>query len=300
MARIHHTTIEINQTRLHYAHAGQGPLLLLLHGFPEHWRSWQPQLEALSSTHTVVAPDLRGVNTSSPPGWGYAPDVLLADMVALIDALGFRRATVGGYDTGGMLAWLLAMVFPHRVTRLIAINAPHPALLRHTPPGTRTMREGLRILALALCHLPLLPAWALRARDYALVGHLMRWNSTAPGARPASEVEHYKDAMSTPGAVEAAIETFRAIGSIADIARGEIAADLIRGRMRVAAPTLQIWSHHGATIDTRLNQGITRYVADVETLSVPTCSYRVLHEQPALITSAIGRFLARTDGKGHL
>src|SRR5690349_3758371 len=124
-----HREIIANGVRLHYVEVGQGPLVVLLHGFPEFWYSWRHQLPALASAgFRAVAPDMRGYNLSEkPPGISsYRIDKLVGDVVGLIQALGEQRAVVVGHDWGGAVAWATALGRPEAVERLIVLNAPHP------------------------------------------------------------------------------------------------------------------------------------------------------------------------------
>jgi pimeloyl-ACP methyl ester carboxylesterase len=130
-ARITRRDVHANGLRfsVHEAGPADAPAVLLLHGFPEMARYWWPTMEALADRFRVVAPDLRGCGDSEAPADGddYAVDVLVADGVALLDALGLGRVHLVGHDWGGVLAWWVAAGYPRRVERLVVCNAPHPA-----------------------------------------------------------------------------------------------------------------------------------------------------------------------------
>lgn len=119
---------------LHCVDQGQGEPLIFLHGFPETHRTWRHQLPVLARSHRVIAPDQRGYGRSSKPRGlsAYARDVLMADVMALADALGLDRFTLIGHDWGGGLGWGLAMAHPKRVSRLVILNAPHPWLFQRS------------------------------------------------------------------------------------------------------------------------------------------------------------------------
>jgi len=124
-----HRWVDVGGLRLHCVEAGTGPLVVLLHGFPEFWYAWRHQLPALADAgYRVVAPDLPGYNTSDKPPRvrDYRPSVLAQDVADLIMALDAGSAAVAGHDWGGALAWLLAMQHPERLQRLVVLNAPHP------------------------------------------------------------------------------------------------------------------------------------------------------------------------------
>src|SRR4051795_4743466 len=120
---------EVGDVRLHYVEAGDGPLIVLLHGFPEFWFSWRLQIGPLAAAgFRVVAPDLRGYNLSSRPAdvEAYSADRLAADVRGLIRELGSESALLVGHDWGGTVAWATAMNHPEVVDHLVILNAAHP------------------------------------------------------------------------------------------------------------------------------------------------------------------------------
>src|SRR5262249_22187334 len=138
--------VVLNGLAFHYVEAGTGPLVVLLHGFPEFWYAWRHQIPALAGAgYYVVAPDLRGYNESDKPLGvrNYRIELLVQDVVALIEHTGVRRAVVVGHDWGGVIAWQLAMDHPERVDRLVILNAPHPAaFLRELRRPTQLLRSA--------------------------------------------------------------------------------------------------------------------------------------------------------------
>jgi pimeloyl-ACP methyl ester carboxylesterase len=119
--------------KIHYATLGAGPLVVMIHGFPDFWYTWRHQMAALSDSFQVVAIDQRGYNLSDKPRGveHYAMRLLVADVAAVIRHLGRDRATIVGHDWGGMVAWQFAMSLPAMTERLVVLNLPHPSgLLR--------------------------------------------------------------------------------------------------------------------------------------------------------------------------
>ena len=124
-------TCSANGIALHVAEMGSGPLVLLLHGFPQFWWTWRQQLVDLAdSGYRAVAVDLRGYGASDKPPRGYDTPTLAADIAALVTALGERDAMVVGNDVGGLLAWTMAAMHPRVVRRLAVLGAAHPLRLR--------------------------------------------------------------------------------------------------------------------------------------------------------------------------
>jgi epoxide hydrolase 4 len=157
-----------NGIHLHVAEAGpaDGPLLILLHGFPEYWRSWRHQIGPLASAgYHVLAPDQRGYNLSDKPSGiaAYDLDQLAADVVGLADATGAATFSIVGHDWGASVGWWLAGTMPHRVSRLVALAAPHPAVWRE---GMRSEPEQRRLSRyVGLFRLPWLPEFLARNGD---------------------------------------------------------------------------------------------------------------------------------------
>src|SRR3712207_2916548 len=127
-AWIYHEAI-VNGIRLHYVEAGEGPLVVMLHGFPSFWRSWRYQIPGLAAEgFRVIAPDMRGYNASEKPHGvrNYDVETVTADVAGLIRHVGVACATVVGHEWGGWIAWHMPMRYPDLVDKLIVLNAPHP------------------------------------------------------------------------------------------------------------------------------------------------------------------------------
>jgi pimeloyl-ACP methyl ester carboxylesterase len=114
--------------RIHYATLGKGPLVVMIHGFPDFWYSWRHQMAALADRFQVVAVDQRGYNLSDKPQGveNYDAALLVGDVAAVVRHLGRDRATIVGHDWGGVVAWRFAMMLPQMTEQLIILNLPHP------------------------------------------------------------------------------------------------------------------------------------------------------------------------------
>src|SRR5262249_55077754 len=114
--------------KIHYVTLGKGPLVVLLHGFPDFWYSWRDQMPELAKHFQVVALDLRGYNLSDKPEGveNYAMDKLGGDVAAVLKPLKREKATIVGHDWGGAIAWTFAMTPPDQTERLVILNLPHP------------------------------------------------------------------------------------------------------------------------------------------------------------------------------
>ena len=113
--------------KIHYAAMGKGPLVVMIHGFPDYWYTWRHQMTALAGDHRVVAIDQRGYNLSDKPKGveNYSLNLLVSDVVAVVKQLGQEKAIIVGHDWGGAVAWSFAMRFPEMTDKLIILNLPH-------------------------------------------------------------------------------------------------------------------------------------------------------------------------------
>lgn len=281
MGELRHEYVQINGIRMHYVTAGRGPLVLLLHGFPEFWYSWRHQIPALAEHFTVVAPDQRGYNETDKPGWGYEIDVLVADVVELIKALGHERALLVGHDWGGAVAWATAIAMPHRVERLAILNTPHPAVFaRHLRSNQAQMR---RSWYMGLFLLPWLPEQLIRANDYATIEQSLR-GDTPPGTFSDEEIAAYKDAISRPGALTAGLNWYRAAGMQGP--RGLYAGT----GMRCEVPTLLLWGETDRFLGPELADDTHEFVPDLTLRRMPGVSHWVQQQAPAEVNRSLLEF----------
>ena len=125
---VSHHYADNDGVKIHYVKTGSGPLVVMIHGFPDYWYSWRAQMEALKDNFTVVAMDQRGYNQSDQPEGvtAYAMPNLVADVAAVVAAEGADRATIVGHDWGGAVAWQVAFALPQMVKNLVIMNLPHP------------------------------------------------------------------------------------------------------------------------------------------------------------------------------
>jgi pimeloyl-ACP methyl ester carboxylesterase len=128
LEKVKHGYVENNGVKIHYATIGSGPLIVMLHGFPDFWYTWKEQMETLSDNYKVVAIDLRGYNKSDKPEGveNYKMKFLIGDVAAVIKHFTDEKAVVVGHDWGGAIAWQVAMWRPELVGKLIILSTPHP------------------------------------------------------------------------------------------------------------------------------------------------------------------------------
>ena len=198
---------EVGDQRLHYVEAGEGPLVVLLHGFPEFWYGWRLQLHPLAAAgFRVVAPDLRGYNLSSKPDGvaAYDSGPLAADIRGLVQERGAHSALLVGHDWGGTVAWATAMHHPEVVDRLAILNAAHPRKLSQGLHHPGQLRKSWYFFFFAL---PELPESVVHANHW----HFFRnFLDDAHPAYSSEELDRYVEAWSQPGAATAMINYYRA------------------------------------------------------------------------------------------
>ena len=271
----------INGIRLHWMEQGSGPLVLLLHGFPEFWYSWRAQIPALAERFHVVAPDLRGYNTSEKPPTGYDLATLTDDVVALIDAFGAERAHIVGHDWGGVIAWAAAMRFPQRTDRLVVLNAPHPMRFQEV---IRTPRQLLRSSYAFFFQLPLLPEALLGANRCWLLARGMQRSAVVKEVFTGDVLDRYREAMSRPGALRAALAYYRASF------RERNRLPRIVGDGTVRAPTLLLWGVHDQALGKELTEGLERWVPDLRVVYLD-CGHWTQQERPKEVNRHLLEFL---------
>lgn len=231
---VSHRRILTNGVTLHVATAGpeDGPLVLLLHGFPEFWYGWRKQIEPLAAAgFRVWVPDQRGYNLSEKPGpiSAYAIEQLALDVVGLMDAAGVKKASVVGHDWGAAVAWWVALRHSERVEKLSILNVPHPVvMLRHLGRSWAQLKKSWYM---GMFQLPFLPERALTRADGVPMAKGIA-KTAKKGTFTREELERYREAWLQPGAASGMINWYRA----ALRARPKIPEDI-----RIHVPTLIIW-----------------------------------------------------------
>jgi epoxide hydrolase 4 len=279
----HHFAV-INGLRLHYVEAGSGPLVILLHGFPEFWYSWRHQLPVLAAAgFRVVAPDLRGYGESDkPPGvQAYQIERLTGDVLGLIHHLGYTAAHIVGHDWGGGIAWMMPMHHPAAVERLAILNAPHPAIFFQQ---IRKPWQLFKSWYIFFFQLPGLPEFLLRLGGFASLMRTFRSQPVRPGAFTPDDVERYRRAIARPGALTAAVNYYRAAFRRN---RGRVPP----GMKPIAQPTLVIWGERDHYLDARLLEGMEAWATNLRVERLADASHWVQNDAPERVNRLLVEFL---------
>lgn len=283
--------IPTNGLHLHAAAAGpqDGPLVILLHGFPEFWYGWQGQIGPLArSGLRVVAPDMRGYNLSDKPKGveNYTLDKLSADVAGIIDHFGRQKAVVVGHDWGGIVAWYLAMHQPERLHGLTVMNAPHPGVSREVirRPLLRQFPKSAYILFFQFAGLA---EWSLRFNRFAALRRSML-SSSRPGTFTDEDMRRYIEAWRQSGALTGGLNYYRALAR-KSAARKENRHQMTR--QKISVPTLILWGNQDPFLDPVLADWSLSWAGSARLVRFPEATHWVQHEEAARVNHRILEFL---------
>lgn len=272
---------ELGDVRLHYVEEGEGPLVVLLHGFPEFWYGWRFQIPALAEAgFRVVAPDMRGYNLSSKPEGvkAYDLDVLAQDVHDLIRERGAERAFVAGHDWGAAVASWVAMKHPEVVDRLAILNVPHPRRMLH---GLRTPRQLARSWYMFFFQIPWLPERIAGADVFP--GFRGAFKDARPGAFTEDDLRRYEEAWAQPGASTAMINYYRAA----------LRQNPLKSEQRIdpiEAPTRVIWGERDWALGAELAEPERRDVPNLDQVVFLDATHWVQHDQPERVNELLIEF----------
>ena len=276
--------VHTNGVRLHVRVAGpdDGPLVLLLHGFPEGSYGWRHQVPYLAGAgYRVWAPDQRGYGASDKPERiaAYGLDALADDAEGLIDGAGRRHAVVVGHDWGGVVAWHLARRSPQRVSKLVVLNVPHPSVMRaHLRTNLAQFRRSLYVLAFQV---PRLPERALGRHDgWALARAMVR--TSRPGTFSEVDIAAYRRTWSGTNALRAMLDWYRAALRHPP-ARGSAS--------RITVPTLLVWGAQDRFLGSEMAQPSIELCDDGRLVVIDDATHWLQHEEPDMINALIDGFV---------
>ncbi len=274
---------------LHVARAGpeDGPLVILLHGFPEFWYGWRRQIPTLAAAgYRVWAPDQRGYNLSDKPEQigDYRVSRLVEGVIARIAAAGRRDAVLVGHDWGAVVAWATAMAHPERVARLAVLNAPHPTVTARAMRNGWSQRRKSRYMV--FFQLPRVPEWLL-GRDGFRPARRALVASGLPGTFDQEDLDRYREAWSQPGAPRAMLDWYR-------VAFRRPPRAVARPRtvtLRVPMSTLILWGEHDVFLGRELAAPSLEFCMQGKLHSVDA-SHWLQHDRSAEVNALLLEFLA--------
>lgn len=265
--------------KIHYATLGEGPLVVMLHGFPDYWYTWHRQMRVLAKDHKVVAIDMRGYNKSDKPKGvaKYAMRLLVGDVVAVIRHFGRKKATIVGHDWGGAVAWQFAMHVPQMTERLIVCNLPHPRGMMRELRKNAAQRKSSQY-----------------ARDFQKDGahENLTAESLARWVKDPKLRVRYVEAFRRSD-FEAMTNYYKAnYPSVAADTDGEAAAPMSMPRVR--APVLMIYGlDDKALLPSALNGTWNWLDSDLTLVTIPKAGHFVQHDAHELVSRSMRMWLRR-------
>ena len=268
--------------QLHAVAAGpaDGPLVILLHGFPECWRGWHRQIPPLAAAgYRVVVPDQRGYNLSDKPPQvsAYRLDRLGGDVLALLDHLRRDTAYLAGHDFGAAVAWWLLIAHPQRFQAAAILNVPHPQVMR------RKLRTSLRQLGrswyIFAFQVPWLPEWWLSRHQFHALAQSLLATSRAGTFRP-EDLDAYRRAWAQPGSLRAMLQWYRAA-----FRSGFVAPAPAEGR--VSVPVVILWGEEDRFLGREMATESLAFCDQGRAILFPGVSHWIQHEEPERVANAL-------------
>ena len=274
--------VDTGELRLHAVTGGDGPPLLLVHGWPQTWYAWRLLMPELARDFTVVAVDQRGIGLSGKPEDGYDTGTLASDLVALMDALGHPRFALYGTDVGMPIAYALAADHPDRIERLIVSEAPLPGI-SPSPPLFLPPALNARLWHLAFNQLPKINEQLVTGREEIFFGAEFD-ASAGTNKLPGYAVRYYIDTLAaSPDALRGSFEFYRALPTT-------IAQNQQRMQRRLTLPVLAIGG--GESVGEGVGNTMKLAADDVQAMVVPGCGHWVAEQAPDELLAALTAFLA--------
>lgn len=278
---LQHLRVRTHGIHLHCAVAGDGPLVVLLHGFPEGWRSWQRQIPALARRFKVVVPDLRGHGESDAPKKGYDLGSLADDVRGLIEHFAGRAsARIVGHDWGALLTWVMAYRHPGRVDRLATLNGPHPAIFAdHILRGPQLARTA-HFLGYQI---PILPEVALGALSAFGVQRYLLRNTAQRAAWTPEDLRDARRAAADSATVRAGLTMVRTV-----LRKGP--KQVRPWSVPLEVPSLVIWGEQDPIYGRELLDDLPHYAENLRVERIPEAGHFVQREAPDRVNQALLSF----------
>jgi pimeloyl-ACP methyl ester carboxylesterase len=272
--------IDTGELRLHAVIGGNGPPLLLVHGWPENWYAWRLLMPALARDYEVIAVDQRGIGLSDKPADGYDAASMANDLVALMDVLGHKRFAVVGHDTGFVISYALAADHPDRVDRVALAEIPGPPLSSHSPPVFVPSFVNDRLWHIPFNRVETLPEQLIAGREAIYFGYEF---AIQGGVLPEGVVDYYVGLVSNPDSLRGSLGFYRALD--ATLAQNEQ-----RATTPLAMPVLAIGGE--ASHGEHVGQAMASLASDLQSAVIPGAGHWLAEQSPEELLAALTTFLA--------
>ena len=271
--------VDTGDLRLHAVVGGEGPPLLLVHGWPETWYAWRLVMPALARDFEVIAVDQRGIGLSDKPAGGYDTGTLAADLVALMDVLGHERFAVAGHDTGFAISYALAADHPDRVDRVALAEIPGPPGAAPSPPLFVPAPLNDRLWHLAFNRVENLPEQLIAGREAAFFGYEF---AIQGGKLPDEVVDYYVRILSEPDVLPGSLGFYRSLDTT-----------LQQQQQRTTHLTMPVLAIGGAaSYGDHVGEAMNLVADDVQSVVIPDTGHWVAEEAPEAMLAALTAFLA--------
>jgi pimeloyl-ACP methyl ester carboxylesterase len=274
MEGVTHNYVDVNDTRLHVAEAGEGPAVVLLHGWPQHWWIWRKVIPALAEGRRVICPDLRGFGWSDAPAGDYEVSGFAADTLALLDELELEQFDLVGHDWGGYAGFLICLDAPERVRRYLALGIVHPFIEPPKPSLQALQRTAYQFIlatpglgASVLRFVPSFVRLALRRGSHPS----MSWSQ--------EELDCYAQSFQAPDHANAASHVYRSFltRELTRLKEGHYRSQ------RLTVPTRLLAGEADPVIRPEILAGYEPYADEMSVETVERCGHFVAEERPDVV-----------------
>lgn len=248
-------------------------MVVLLHGWPEFWYTWRKQIDFLSKSFTVVAPDLRGFNLSDKPqgAANYTSDIVSKDIAELIPKLGFKKAFIVGHDWGGAVAWTFATLYPELTEKLAVLNCPHPKEM--SDALLKNFSQIRKSWYMFFFQLPWLPERFVGSNLAVFFKKAIRAQLRERSSFTEEDVNAFVMAYQQKGALTGSINYYRALRYAF--------SKLKIYKQKIKSPTLLIWGEKDMFLGKELTDNTAKYIDNsYEFKPIPNCSHWVQNDCP--------------------
>ncbi|MHA1479297.1 MAG: alpha/beta fold hydrolase [Promethearchaeota archaeon] len=269
--------IETNGIKLHTVMIGEGPPLVLLHGFPDFWYGWKSVISGLKSDYKLIIPDMRGFNLSDKPKGvsNYKIELLIGDIKGLIESLNLGKVYLAGHDWGGAVAWAFAEKYPDMLQKLAILNAPHMKIFQQK---LRTDKKQQKASFYIFEFLKPDGEKFLFKDDYKWLKFAVFEGMINKKEFTDFDKEQYLKAWRQPGAILGGVNYYRANTSFKD------------STGKITVPTLVIHGMKDIAVLPSVLDELSNYVSDLKVIRAENASHWVMHDVPELIISSFKEF----------
>jgi haloacetate dehalogenase len=282
MIEIKHHTLHANGIRQHYLEAGEGPSVVLLHGFPETSYAWRNQIPELAKHYRVIAPDLRGYGETDKPAVGYDKRTMAKDLRELMRVLDIPKIALVGHDRGARVATRFAKDHPEAIDRLVVMdNVPTRIVAREFDA------QKAKAYWFFTFHLvPDLPEALIVGREDLWLSHFFADWCYNPYAISGEAFDTYVKAYRRPGAVRGALADYRANAE-------DNAQDIVDADVKIGCPTLSMWGADFYAVAQMFDMPAVwaEMASDLRTVAIPHCGHLPQEEQPEIVNAKLIDFL---------